>query len=96
MNSMSKTEDKVLTEENNYLRNLIYKQKTILQQLQIQKEHLMHGLKDTNIDISNLESMDSMDDAQWNILISTLPVFSQSELAIESFNRRRKIGNVDP
>ena len=36
--------------ENKSLRSMIQKQKAILQQLQIQKEHLMHELKDTKID----------------------------------------------
>ena len=91
-----KTEDLVV--ENKSLRSLIQTQKAILQQLQIQKEHLIHELKDTKID--GLEALDEIDeekdDDQFKVLIKTLPVFSQSEARMESFNKRRKVGEVDP
>lgn len=90
-------EDLVL--ENKSLRSMIQKQKAILQQLQIQKEHLMHELKDTKIDdLEDLAEIEetSVDGDQWKVLIKTLPILSQSEVKIESFNKRRKIGEVDP
>ena len=93
-----KTEEMVL--ENKSLRSLIQKQKAILQELQIQKEHLMHELKDAKIDdLEHLDEIDEenlLDDDQWKVLIKTLPVLSQSEVKTESFNKRRKIGQVDP
>ena len=85
--------------ENKSLRSMIQKQKAILQQLQIQKEHLMHELKDTKIDdLEDLAEIEetSVDGDQWKVLIKTLPILSQSEVKIESFNKRRKIGEVDP
>ena len=83
--------------ENKSLRSMIQKQKAILQQLQIQKENLMHELKDTIINDleAEIDEETSVDDHQWKVLIKTLPVFSQSEVKIESFNKRRKIGGVD-
>ena len=93
-----KTEEMVL--ENKSLRSLIQKQKAILQELQIQKEHLMHDLKDAKIDdLEDLDEIDEenlLDDDQWKVLIKTLPVLSQSEVKTESFNKRRKVGQVDP
>ena len=84
--------------ENKSLRSMIQKQKAILQQLQIQKDHLMHELKDTKINDleAEIDEEISVDGDQWKVLIKTLPVFSQSEVSIESFNKRRKIGEVDP
>ena len=83
--------------ENKSLRSMIQKQKAILQQLQIQKENLMHELKDTIINDleAEIDEETSVDDHQWKVLIKTLPVFSQSDVKIESFNKRRKIGGVD-
>ena len=93
---MNSTEEMVL--ENKSLRSLIHKQKAILQQLQIQKEQLLHEMKDINIenDLEKMVAEDSLDVSQWNIMISTLPVFSHSEEMIEMFNKRRKLGDVDP
>ena len=93
---MNPTEEMVL--ENKSLRNLIHKQKAILQQLQIQKEQLLYEMKDINIenDLEKWVAEDSSDDSQWNIMISTLPVFNRSEGTIEMFNKRRKLGDVDP
>lgn len=84
--------------ENKSLRSMIQKQKAILQQLQIQKENLMHELKDTIINDleAEIDEETSVDDHQWKVLIKTLPILSESEVKIESFNKRRKIGGVDP
>ena len=93
-----KTEEMVL--ENKSLRSLIQKQKAILQELQIQKEHLMHELKDAKIDdledLNEIDEENLLDDDHWKVMVKTLPVLSQSEVKTESFNKRRKIGQVDP
>ena len=81
--------------ENIQLRRLIHQQRAIIQQLQIRKDSLLQDA--SSDDITEVFSNESpeLNRPEWQILIQTLPIFSQSETAITSFNERNRMRGED-